>query len=490
MMSLSLLHPLLLALYLTISAYSEVRPLGNPWEALVLAPLMLILAWGVTAGLRRILKDTGKAALASSLLLFTVFLAGGIQTAFTNGSVFTLVFLSRDYKFLILVALLVTLLLRIIARTKRDLLSVNQAVLTGVAGLLLASAGSLLMDRRDAIWRAAVEPLPVRLESRERPPDIYYIVLDCYTSLDSLRDFWDYDSADFIAFLRKNHFLINPGAKSEFRRTLYCLSSRLNMRYQPPAFSSWENRYNRNALMRIIENSAGPALLESAGYKIVNLSMTPLGSEPAHYPMEFNLCIRSVFHSLADRSILRDLVATDTERTSAAGPRSLADARLRQFHTLDAVAAEPSEKPRFVFVHLMMTHAPFVFNRDGSLHDLLDEKTCTNTNYLDQLVYTTSLLTQSITRILENASQPPVIILQGDHGFRALKDDPENKVQESYSILSAMLLPGAPADDSQLDMLPVNTLRLVLNHVFKAGLPNLTSNVSARAIETSAGDND
>lgn len=476
-MPLILLHPLLFALYLTISAYGEVRPLGNPWEAAALAPLMLLLAWGLMKGLRRLLKNPDKAALLSTLLLFTLFLAGGIQNALKalfDSPLWRLLVKSPGFNilFLLLTAVLASLLIR----TKRNLQALNQAVLIGVSSLLLVSLATLATDRRDAIWQANVKPPPVCLESRGRPPDIYYFILDCYTSLDSLRDFWGYDSAEFVDFLRKNNFLINTSAKTEFRKTLYCLSSRLNMNYPPAAFANWDSRYNRNTLTSIIEHSAGPALLRAAGYRIVNLSMTDLGPERAPYPMEFNLCFRSVPLMFLERSILSPLNATYGQQVENAGARSLADSRSQLFHDLEAVVAEASDKPRFVFAHVMMTHPPFVFNRDGTLHELIKEKDCADNGiYLDQLIYSTRILTRAVSNILEKAAQPPVIVIQGDHGYRGMRGKAKHQDRQPSSILSAILLPGAKADDALLDIRPVNTLRLVFNHTFDAGLPYVTN---------------
>ncbi len=473
----SLFHPFLLALFLAVSAYGEVRPLGNPWEAAALAPIMLLLAWSLMSGFRRILKDADKAALLASLLLFTAFLTGGIQNAVKAVSESQAIqALAKGPAIPVLLVVLTVLFAAIMIRTKRNLAALNQAVTIGVLSLLAITMGSMLTDRRGAIWRENVKRPPVRLEVPARPPDIYYFVLDCYASLDSLREFWNYDSAEFVAFLRKNNFLVNPSAKTEFRQTLYCLSSRLNMVYPPAKFANWDSRYNRNTMACIIEQSAGPALLEAAGYRIVNLSMTPVGSEPGRYPLEFNLCFSSVSQMLLERSILKRLRVTFTQRVKKEGPKILADSRSRLFHDLEALTNEKPGKPRFVLAHVMMTHPPFVFNRDGSLHDLAHEKDPhSNTFYLDQLIYSTGLLTNAISRILETSSTPPVIIIQGDHGYRGMMNLGKNQTRQASSILSALLLPGAPADDAQLDIRPVNTLRLVFNHTFNAGLPFVTN---------------
>lgn len=474
-----LLHPALFALFLVVSAYGEVRPLGSWREALACAPVLILIAGGLFGLLRLILKNADKTALLTTVILGFLGLSGELSLGMASACrakdlpVFGSVFGS-----LLLLAALTIALLAVIIRVKRNLATVNQAVLAVVGALLVMTIGGTWLDRREAAWRGALTPPPVKLESAARPPDIYYIVLDSYTSLDGLREFWGYDSSEFQAFLRKNGFQAAPGARSEYKHTTFCLASRLNMSNPPPIFSNWADRYTRNAMIRLIEQSAVPALLTSAGYKVVNLSMMPLGKEAARYPLSSFLCFRSVRKMILDRSVMRAVsVSMRKEKSSA---KNLAAKKRQPFSDLEAVADETCKQPRFIFAHIMLPHGPMVFNRDGRTHKPTPPQKSTNAEYLEQTIFTTRLISETVTHILERYSQPPVIILQGDHGYRYLKGSPEDFEKESYGMLSAILLPGMELTEEQKALPPVNTFRLVFNHLFNAGLPYVTNMAPVR----------
>jgi hypothetical protein len=481
-----LAHPLLFVLFLLLSAFTEVRPYGSMREALACLPVLLLAAAGLFMIFRLITRQAGKAALLATVLLVFLGLSGELAGAMAKafkGSDFPLLAAGRWS--LALLAVPPLILMALIFRAKRDLGAVNQAVTMAMTALLLMTAATPLLDRRDAAWRAAVAPPTVRLETPGRPPDIYYLVLDSYTSLDYLRDYWGYDSADLRRFLRDTGFQTAPGARSEYKCTTFCLASRLNMDYPPPVFCDWDERYTRNVMVRIIEDSAAPAMLKAAGYRIVNLSMMSLGEAEPRYPITTFLCFSSVNKMLRNRSFLSAVKLAKTKvKTSSQG---LAARKRLPFSDIEAAAREPSDQPRFVFSHLMISHAPMVFRRDGSVHPITQAGSASNGDYLDQTIYATHLLTQTVARILAHASQPPVIIIQGDHGFRYFQGTEEQRRHESYGMLNAMLIPGL-TNAAELEALPpVNTFRLVFNHVFNAGLPYLT-NSAVKMIERDIGD--
>jgi hypothetical protein len=78
------------------------------------------------------------------------------------------------------------------------------------------------------------------------------------------------------------------------------------------------------------------------------------------------------------------------------------------------------------------------------------------------LKYIASRLPQIVSDIISRSKNPPVIIIQGDHGFKAW-DNPKDRL----SILNAYYLPGT--DSNKLlyqSITPVNTFRVVLDTYF------------------------
>jgi hypothetical protein len=118
--------------------------------------------------------------------------------------------------------------------------------------------------------------------------------------------------------------------------------------------------------------------------------------------------------------------------------------------------------PKFVFAHFLIPHFPFVFKSDGSIQtDIgyysnrntpIDEKHYVD-GYTQQVEFINNRILADIDKILGSSKNPPIIILQGDHGARD-----ENR----HTILNAYYL---PKGTSRLypTISPVNSFRLIFD---------------------------
>jgi hypothetical protein len=156
---------------------------------------------------------------------------------------------------------------------------------------------------------------------------------------------------------------------------------------------------------------------------------------------------------------------------------------LEQLQTIPRLAG-----PKFVFVHIVGPHPPFVLDREGNpVHTdrpylAGDGAAFGGTpeeyqrDYIEQLLYINQQVQIAVDAILSQSSQPPIILIQGDHGPGSLlaRDSLEQTcLFERTSILSAYLLPeGASLTP---DLTPVNSLRIVFNSIFNAQLPLLVN---------------
>ena len=76
--------------------------------------------------------------------------------------------------------------------------------------------------------------------------------------------------------------------------------------------------------------------------------------------------------------------------------------------------------------------------------------------YADQLLYISTRVIELVEKIIADSDQPPIIILQSDHGIQMA-----NQV-ELMKILNAYYLPNFDVEDIPQDISPVNTFRIIL----------------------------
>jgi hypothetical protein len=148
----------------------------------------------------------------------------------------------------------------------------------------------------------------------------------------------------------------------------------------------------------------------------------------------------------------------------------------RQQYILSKVTSIPFlPSPKFVFIHLVTTHRPYIFNPDGS--PIVDKKyyqydgfPANNETLIDGyqrvLQYTNTQLLPILQTIVTESGQKPVIILQGDHGVLA---PGRNSILLSIFGLSTNV-------SLQPDLSPVNIFPMVLNDLFQSDIP-LRSNL-------------
>jgi hypothetical protein len=134
----------------------------------------------------------------------------------------------------------------------------------------------------------------------------------------------------------------------------------------------------------------------------------------------------------------------------------------------------------------VLPHTPFIFDKDGNL---LPPQNFEDWHYyLGQYQYTTKLAMQLTQKLLANADpeNPPVIIVQSDHGARNLQRRiKDNIVTNGYLenfpgrytqyILNALYLPGYDTSKLPIDLPPIQTFVIVLNHYLNAGVSIDTS---------------
>jgi hypothetical protein len=316
------------------------------------------------------------------------------------------------------------------------------------------------------------------IPNRKTPPDIYYFILDSYGRSDLLKTNLQYDNSAFISDLEKLGFYVAQCSQSNYPRTDLSLGSSLNLDYLQNLNDRYiPNNEDRTPLWESILHSTVRYELENAGYKTVafatgfafteiisaDVYLTP---SPVWTPLtEFEILLMRTtpLRHLQDAGLV-NLGQIDGDRYRERTKLVLNDMQL-----LARMAG-----PKFVFIHLVIPHPLFVFAPDGSPTDpslFMDANGIYSQEnyykgYRNQTAYISNQLVAAAATLLDDSANPPVIVIQGDHGPWLQTGS------DQFKILNAYYLP----DHNNLlypTISPVNTFRVIFDTYLGADYPLL-----------------
>ncbi|MFQ5924122.1 MAG: hypothetical protein ACE5M4_14890, partial [Anaerolineales bacterium] len=290
---------------------------------------------------------------------------------------------------------------------------------------------------------AATLPSVDTFESTELP-DIYFLVLDAYTSEAVLRNTYDLDNGPFLNELREMGFYVVDCSQANYAQTELSLVSTLNMSYLDELIDETDS--DRAQLWPLLRQSAVRLLLEQLGYKTIAF-------ETGYYWSEWE---DADLYLAPDRGPFQGMSAFEATLLRSTAAWALIDAlpelptflvrdldrsadshRERLLYVFDQLERLPSEPgPKFVFAHIVSPHRPFVFDAEGNPVD--DDYDWARSNigldaykagYREQVLYVNGRIEEIVDEILERSAVPPVIVIQGDHGPE------EGSSQDRMSIL-------------------------------------------------------
>ncbi len=483
------LHPFLIVSFPILSLYAH-----NVYELPIRAMAApMATALGTTAALwlafRSRTRDAHRAGLATSLLVALFFGYRSIYQA-ANATWYYLGDLWVYPQFPAPPSLVIGLevaaavgAIAVVFRRRKDHRAWTSR-LNAFALILVAipAAGALVARLREPAGTARVEAsAPVSSPIPGRSPDIYYIVLDGYARSDVMKDLYGFDYEPFLRRLEGRGFFVARRSEANYCQTRLSLASSLNGDYLDRLIEPGGR--DLLPLSGLIKDNMVIRSLRPRGYKFVTFSTN---FEPTDFP-EADLFLTpggtppDFQRLLVDMTPLRPLLATTRLDDAYQAHR---DRTLFLLDQLPSIARV--EGPTFTFAHIVSPHPPFVFGEDGE--DVspratgpipADSPKFGTVDYLreayrKQAVYITGQVDRAIDRILEASPEPPIIILQSDHGswLNYHPDDVDRTdLRERFGVLNCLLIPGRKAEGLADDLAPVNNFPVVLNQAFGAGLP-------------------
>jgi hypothetical protein len=318
-------------------------------------------------------------------------------------------------------------------------------------------------------------------------PDIFFIVLDEYTSSEGLAKYFRFDNHRIDSLFDSEGFFVSTGSRSNYNMTAFSLSSTLNYDYLDLKKS--DTVFNNSILLRGIETLKKNRLtpyLKDQGYEIINYGCFDLkNAVTPTYPFFNYLPSAMIDNQTFPSRIKRDIgwkfsitnIFTDETRISGSYKKAKRDHLFRNSFNADNLLNEMSrrgEKPRFIYAHLILPHDPYYFDSSGNLVSdtlLIQKKIIDENAYINQLKYCNKILEKMISSSTLKTGRERIVVIEGDHGH-GYHDKPALSEIE-FSNLNAYFFSDKNYQTLYPTISPVNTFRIILNKYFCENLPLL-----------------
>lgn len=476
-----ILHPFLFAIYPSLFLFSHNLDQGVSYSEIIIPSvialcftLLLILLSGF------IFKNSNKAGIFVFIILFLFFSYGHVHIL-TEGWRIGGFLIGRNRYLLLTWGILFICATYSLKKARRNLYKLTNflnIVALSLIFISLINIGVYEFKIRDSsvnMGRAEfMATSDFNSGESNNLPNIYFIILDSYANLNTLREFLDYDNQQFIHYLTGKGFDVVSESRSNYLYTTYNIASSLNMEYINYLGNSGEIFANKKVYDMTKDNKV-MSLFKSQGYKIVHFDSGNTFTKSSKYE-DLNINCGSKIgrfqRELWLSTLLRPIFKYfyffdegDAERT------------LCIFSKLAEVQKYIKE-PMFVFSHIYAPHTPFVLDSNcnpienvyiGTPKESSDYAKNIS-GYVDILTCLNTKVKELVERILSEARVEPIIIIASDHGPALDITKPDLTIattaEESMKNFAAFYLPNNGNEFLYESITPVNYFRLVFDRYF------------------------
>jgi len=487
-----IIHPILFAIFPILSFFSyNVRELS--FEEIFLS-LSFVLAFtiGIWFSLSYILKNARKSAFIISLLLVLFFSYGHVYNLIDNVTIDGLDIGRSRY---LLVPFLTSLVVGVyyFIRTNRKLnnattitnfITVPLIVVAAVnIGMFYIADNENFYDDETIINSFSIisdtESTFSQLVESDLP-DVYYIILDGYAGTNALKEFSNFDNQEFITFLNEQGFYVHSQSYSNYPTTPTSMAATLNMQYvNKLADIVGTDLDNMHPTFKLIQENLVIKKFKSKGYTLVsfNTDLVHL-DEPKKFDFYYcesntlldNKVVSGILHLSIIGYFIEDIEYQESR-----------DEILCMFSELPEI--KNVDEPTFVYAHFNMPHTPYIFSANGEPVNPARESnlgTYANVNdYINYLKFANMEIQKLVEKLLDT-NDPPIIIIQSDHGsvFGVDWENPtSDMLRQRMSNFQAFYLPNGDSSLMSEATTPVNIFRVLFNSYFNENYEILSDKI-------------
>ncbi len=452
-----------------------------------------------------VIRNQAKAGLALSAFFLFFFTFGHMYSLVEGKSLFglSLGFVKIAAAYVILFAVLITAIL-LLKRLPPDLTVILNVIVLVFCVYNLISIWVYNLNASKTLQAASSPANPVTVSAEttgdDQLADIYYIVLDAYSRQDVLLNLMGYDNSDFISALRQRGFYVADCANSNYGGTVSSMTSSLNYDYLDLSKSESNNL---SMTAQLIDNKIrndlkafGYTFVTTRGFSSENdipnsdIYLNYLNDPAAQAKISqdqftrlyFETTLIRVLIELYDQDPVRYsgipnwLIMADTEDDVLGYATYWYNQTNFVFDTVKEFAQKDGNY--FVYAHINLPHGPYVFDADGNFRYVYNPED-NIPYYNDAITYANQRTLELIDHLIANSSNPPIIILQGDHAAHVITSG-----FDMNKILSAYYLPSQAQESLYSTITPVNTFRIILRDYFHQEIELLPDQVYAKELNT------
>lgn len=493
------LHPFLFALYPVVFLYA--KNIHEYSEITILAPIIIVLVFTTLVLLitKLFVKKIEQTAIISSAIIICA-LSYSRFLEIVNGLSLSKT-IPSDVIVYALIVLIVWFIARLVFRYPKNLVPINKMLTVASLVLVLFSFWTIVSFEMQTKRIFTPQEKTVTKTSETNPqtknsPDIYYFIFDRYAGPKSLKEEYNFDNSAFFTFLTNKGFYLAKDAKTNYPKTFLSLGSSLNMEYLDYLTDQTNGGASpdESLVTPLIRNGKVIQFLKNKGYYIVNIgpkTWTPTSNNPS---ADRNFIMGNDMYPGADiftTGFLNTTIVVPLLQKIFQNPLDVSQdqnnnehRRLIPYQLSVVEEAIAIKSPKFVFVHILFPHDPFVFDKNcNPIPETVVNKNDHVTNYLAQLQCANIKMTRLISDILKKSKIPPVIILQSDEGPFPMKElisqnqswgtAKDVSLREKFPILNAYYFPSASTAALYQSISPVNSFRVLFNTYFGTDYPLL-----------------
>jgi len=349
----------------------------------------------------------------------------------------------------------------------------------------------------------SLEAKPTKQPPETGWPDIYLIVMEGYPRSDVLAGGFGHDNRPFEEQLAVQGFVFAAQSTANYPTTTLSLAACLNLDYLHNLLPESAVRSGDPKVAgSLYHNNRAIQFLHDQGYHVIAFSPGLELREPRSPVDECRTppwTLTELEATLLAKTVLsRALQVVCYFRYDNPAYWRFALRRKRILFAADElvrIAAEPSDRPRFIYADLLIPEPPFLFTRDGGRAQPFGPGSLAidrrfrgspqefRQHYIDQVCFTNELLARTTERIAKQAKRPSVVlVVSGSGPEMAVRRSPEGEETPAparFANLVAARFPETSTDPDEpgkalYDSISlVNLFRVTLNRLFNLDLPLL-----------------